>query len=121
VELWWNLVDSEDAVSKAVDVAKTSDLIVLAVGANWNSDGENGDRATLGLSENQTVLADALFNLGIPIVLVLQGGRPFAIPEYYTRCAATLETMSIHLIHCTCRTYVHMARSSSLANLVATL
>ncbi|KAJ3802390.1 glycoside hydrolase family 3 protein [Lentinula aff. detonsa] len=91
VELWWNLVDS-DAITKAIEVAKTADLIILAVGANWNSDGENGDRATLGLSDNQTALADALFDLGIPIVLVLQGGRPFAIPKYYTRCAAALET-----------------------------
>ncbi|KAJ3760099.1 glycoside hydrolase family 3 protein [Lentinula raphanica] len=91
VEFWWNLVDP-DAIAKAVEVAKTADLIVLAVGANWNSDGENGDRATLGLSDNQTALADALFELNIPVVLVLQGGRPFAIPEYYARCAAALET-----------------------------
>ncbi|KIK63662.1 glycoside hydrolase family 3 protein [Collybiopsis luxurians FD-317 M1] len=91
VEFWWNLVDP-DAITKAVDVAKTADLIILAVGANWNSDGENGDRATLGLSDNQTALADALFDLDIPVVLVLQGGRPFAIPEYYARSAAVLET-----------------------------
>ncbi|KAJ3778545.1 glycoside hydrolase family 3 protein [Lentinula raphanica] len=91
VEFWWNLVDP-DAIAKAVEVAKTADLIVLAVGANWNSDGENGDRATLGLSDNQTALADALFELNIPVVLVLQGGRPFTIPEYYARCAAALET-----------------------------
>ncbi|KAJ3882409.1 glycoside hydrolase family 3 protein [Lentinula edodes] len=91
VAFWWNLVDP-DAIAKAIDVAKTSDLIILAVGANWNSDGENGDRATLGLSENQTALADALFDLEIPIVLVLEGGRPFAIPDYYDRCAAALET-----------------------------
>ncbi|KAF5391780.1 hypothetical protein D9757_001758 [Collybiopsis confluens] len=91
VELWYNLVDP-DAITKAVEVAKTSELIILAIGANWNSDGENGDRATLGLSDNQTALADMLFDLDIPIVLVLQGGRPFAIPDYYSRCAAALET-----------------------------
>jgi hypothetical protein len=39
---------------QAVDLGKTSDVIVLAVGANWNSDGENGDRGTLGLSLNQS-------------------------------------------------------------------
>lgn len=38
-------------------------------------------------------LADALFDLEIPIVLVLEGGRPFAIPDYYDRCAAALETV----------------------------
>ncbi|KAJ6564983.1 glycoside hydrolase family 3 protein [Mycena vulgaris] len=78
VELFWNLVDPKDAVQKAVDVAKTADIVVLAVGANWNSDGENGDRATLGLSVNQ-------------MVLVLQGGRPFAIPEYYEKASAVID------------------------------
>ncbi|KAJ7637351.1 glycoside hydrolase family 3 protein [Mycena polygramma] len=91
VELFWNLVDRTDAVQKAVDVANTADIVVLAVGANWNSDGENGDRATLGLSVKQTVLADAIFALGKPVILVLQGGRPFAIPEYYEKSAAVID------------------------------
>ncbi|KAK7046511.1 glycoside hydrolase family 3 protein [Favolaschia claudopus] len=90
VELFWNLVDRNNAVQKAVDVAKTADIIVLAVGANWNSDGENGDRATLGLSVKQTLLADAIFDLGKPVVLVLQGGRPFAVPKYYQKAAAVI-------------------------------
>ncbi|KAI9710588.1 MAG: hypothetical protein M1820_002724 [Bogoriella megaspora] len=90
VLLFWNLVDRNNPVEKAVDLARTSDVIVLAVGANWNSDGENGDRGTLGLSPNQTALADAIFGLGKPVVLVLQGGRPFAIPEYYSNAAAVL-------------------------------
>ncbi|KAJ7342621.1 glycoside hydrolase family 3 protein [Mycena albidolilacea] len=91
IELFWNLVDREDPVGQAVDVAKSADLIVLAVGANWNSDAESADRATLGLSANQTVLADALFALGKPVVIVLQGGRPFAIPNYYSKAAAVLD------------------------------
>ncbi|KAJ7983158.1 glycoside hydrolase family 3 protein [Mycena polygramma] len=91
VELFWNLVDSKDAVGQAVDVAKSADLVVLAVGANWNSDAESADRATLGLSVNQTVLADAIFALGKPVVMVLQGGRPFAIPKYYSKAAAVID------------------------------
>ncbi|KAJ7661448.1 glycoside hydrolase family 3 protein [Mycena polygramma] len=91
VELFWNLVDSEDAVGQAVDVAKSADLVVFAVGANWNSDAESADRATLGLSANQTVLADAIFALGKPVVIVLQGGRPFAIPNYYSKAAAVID------------------------------
>ncbi|KAJ7069083.1 glycoside hydrolase family 3 protein [Mycena belliarum] len=91
IELFWNLVDQVDPVKQAVDVAKSADLIVLAVGANWNSDGESADRATLGLSANQTVLADAMFALDKPVVIVLQGGRPFAIPDYYSKAAAVLD------------------------------
>ncbi|ORY71448.1 glycoside hydrolase family 3 protein [Pseudomassariella vexata] len=89
--LFWNLVGfQDDAVSKAVAAANSSDLILLSLGAAWNSDGENADRATLGLSPNQDALAQAVYALGKPVVLVLQGGRPFAIPEYYEQSAAVL-------------------------------
>ncbi|CAI6089382.1 unnamed protein product [Clonostachys chloroleuca] len=92
VQLFWNLVDRKDGVGQATRVASDADLIVLAVGAAWNSDGENGDRATLGLSTDQTQLAQAIFALEKPVVLVLEGGRPFAIPEFYAQSAAVLST-----------------------------
>lgn len=41
-------------------------------------------------------LADALFDLGKPIVMVLYGGRPFAIPEYYEKTAAVLQVVCCH-------------------------
>ncbi|KAK8209839.1 glycoside hydrolase family 3 protein [Phyllosticta capitalensis] len=91
VILFWNLVDRSAPVDKAVATASSADIIILAVGAAWNSDGEGGDRGTLGLSPNQTALADAVFALGKPVVLVLQSGRPFAIPQYYHRSAAVLD------------------------------
>ena len=90
--LFWNLVDRHSPIEKAVSVAQDADVVVLAVGANWNSDGENGDRGTMGLSANQTALANAIFDTGKPVVLVLEGGRPFAIPEMYNRSAAVLNT-----------------------------
>jgi hypothetical protein len=87
--LFWNLVSSKgDAVEKAVAVANASDVVLLAVGASWSSDGENADRMTLGLSPNQDVLAKAVLALGKPVILILEGGRPFAIPEYYDQSAA---------------------------------
>lgn len=91
--LFWNLVSSNpanDAISQAVSVAESADVIILAVGAAWNSDGESGDRATLGLAPSQDTLAKAIYALGKPVVLVLQGGRPFAIPDYYNQSAAVL-------------------------------
>ncbi|KAI2637267.1 glycoside hydrolase family 3 protein [Xylaria nigripes] len=89
--LFWNLVSRNgDAVSQAVKVAQSADLVVLAVGAAWNSDGESGDRATLGLAPSQDALAREIYNLGKPVVLVLEGGRPFSIDEYYTKSGAVL-------------------------------
>ncbi|KAH6660622.1 glycoside hydrolase family 3 protein [Truncatella angustata] len=91
--LFWNLVSRHgDAVGRAVALAKKSDIIVLALGAGWNSDGENGDRATLGLAPSQDALAQEIYKLGKPVVLVLQGGRPFAIPQYYAQSAAVMST-----------------------------
>ncbi|KAK5991890.1 putative beta-glucosidase I-like protein [Cladobotryum mycophilum] len=90
---WWNLVSpNNEALAQAVSIAKQSDVIILAVGAAWNSDGESGDRATLDLAPSQDALAKAIFELGKPVVLVLQGGRPFAIPEHYKSSAAVLNT-----------------------------
>lgn len=89
---FWNLVDRSAPVDKAVSVAQDADIIVLAVGANWNSDGESGDRATLGLCPNQTRLTEAILDTGKPVVMVLEGGRPFAIPEFYNRSAAVLNS-----------------------------
>ncbi|KAF1967430.1 glycoside hydrolase family 3 protein [Bimuria novae-zelandiae CBS 107.79] len=90
VYLFWNLVDRSTPVEKSVALAAQADIIILAVGSAWNSDGESGDRATLSLSTNQTFLANAVFALEKPVILVLHGGRPFAVPEYYSAAAAVL-------------------------------
>lgn len=92
VILFWNLVDKGNPVQKAMQIAADADTIILAVGDAWNSDGENGDRGTLDLCPDQRALADAMFSLNKPVVLLLQGARPFAIPEVYNRSAAILST-----------------------------
>ncbi|KAF3070865.1 Xylan 1,4-beta-xylosidase [Daldinia childiae] len=90
--LFWNLISRNgDAIDQAVQLASSSDVVVLAVGAAWNSDGEGGDRGTLGLALSQDLLAKEIYKLGKPVVLVLQGGRPFAI-DYYNQSAAVLNT-----------------------------
>ncbi|KAI8957937.1 glycoside hydrolase family 3 protein [Daldinia sp. FL1419] len=90
--LFWNLVSRNgDAIDQAVQLASSSDIVILAVGAAWNSDGEGGDRGTLGLAPSQDLLAKEIYKLGKPVVLVLQGGRPFAI-GYYNQSAAVLNT-----------------------------
>lgn len=71
-------------------LASTADVIVLAVGGSWSSDGEGGDRAAMDLGPPQTRLTEAIFALNKPVILVLGGGRPFTIPEYYSRSAAVL-------------------------------
>ncbi|CAH0019982.1 unnamed protein product, partial [Clonostachys rhizophaga] len=95
VQLFWNLIDRKDSIGQAKRVVSDADLIVLAVGAAWNSDSENSNHTTLGLSTGQKKLIQAIFVLEKPVVLVLEGGRPFAILEFYTQSAAVLSTMDI--------------------------
>lgn len=79
--------DDKRLIQEAVEVAKQSDVIVLAIGETvsfcreaW---GENhlGDRTSLELLGLQNELVTALLATGKPIVAVLFGGRPLAINE----------------------------------------
>lgn len=93
VLLWWNLVPRDkDPVSQAIAVARDADVIVLALGSAWNSDGENSDSSMLALSTEQERLANAILELGKPVVLSVSGGRPLAIPHLYAQATAVLLT-----------------------------
>lgn len=86
----WNLVDREDGVGAAVEVAKQADIIVLAVGYDMQSDSETNDLSEIILPANQTKLADAIYALGKPVILVAFGPRPKAITDFYMRSEAVL-------------------------------
>lgn len=79
--------DDKRLIKEAVEVAKKSDVIVLAIGETvafcreaW---GENhlGDRNSLELLGLQNELVTELLSTGKPIVAVLFGGRPLAIND----------------------------------------
>lgn len=98
IYLFLNLVDRSDgnngknkATQDALDLAQQADVVILAVGSAWNSDGENADRSSLSLSPSQETLVDAVLSESEkPVVLVLFGGRPLAIPQHYRRAAAVV-------------------------------
>jgi beta-glucosidase len=90
-------VKNRQRIRDAVAVARTADAIVLAIGTNestareaW-SDDHRGDVADLSLVSQQDELADALFDTGKPVIVVLINGRPLAIPRVAERAAAILE------------------------------
>ena len=101
---WWvdevRLADPKEnarRIDKAVKVAGRADAIVLVIGGNEHTSREAwvethlGDRTSLGLVGEQQALADALLDLGKPVVVVLINGRPLAIPELAERAPAILE------------------------------
>ncbi len=85
-------------IQDAVKIARQADAIVLVIGTNesvsreaW-ADNHLGDAASLSLMGQQQDLADALLQIGKPLVVVLMNGRPLAIPELADRAPAILET-----------------------------
>jgi beta-glucosidase len=84
-------------IQQAVRVARTADQIVLAIGTRgalcregW-ADNHLGDRDSLALIDQQQQLADALFALGKPVVVVLINGCPLAVDEIAHKANALIE------------------------------
>ncbi len=84
-------------IRQAVRVARTADEIVLAIGTRgalcregW-ADNHLGDRDSLELMDQQQQLADAMFALGKPVVVVLINGCPLAVDEIAHKTNALIE------------------------------
>jgi beta-glucosidase len=93
------MAHEEASISQAVAMAERSDVAVVCIGGTTETcreaffvDGIKGDRATLGLLGNQLELVRRVVQTGTPTVVVLQGGRPFSIPEIDGMPVALLNT-----------------------------
>jgi len=87
-EVWG---DSESGFAEAVDAARRSDLVVMALGEDAPSSGEAGSRVHLDLPGNQQKLLEAVVATGKPIVLVLFSGRPLVLTPVAPKVSALLE------------------------------
>ncbi len=81
-------------IEEAVKMAKECDLIVLALGDDYEQNGEMKDRADLTLSGAQTELTLALKALGKPIVTVLVNGKPLVFGEVAEASNAVIESFN---------------------------
>jgi beta-glucosidase len=84
-------------IQQAVAVARGADAIVLAMGGSaatsregW-ADNHLGDRDSLGLVAQQDELAQAMFALGKPVVVVLINGPPLSVPQIVANANALVE------------------------------
>jgi len=66
-------------IDAAVSMAKQSDVVILGLGERQGISGEGNDRSSLDLPDNQERVLEAVSATGVPVVLVLQNGRPLAI------------------------------------------
>lgn len=72
-------------IAEAIEVARTADVIVLAIGGNEQTSREAwslkhmGDRTNLDLVGRQNELVKAMVELGKPVIAFLFNGRPLSI------------------------------------------
>ena len=89
--------DNLERIRQAVTLARGADAIVLAIGGSsalhreaWAKN-HLGDSLGLGLTGEQNELAQAMFALGKPVVVVLINGQPLSIPEVARQANGVLE------------------------------
>lgn len=84
--------DSTQWISEAVNQAKQSDIVILALGEEALMSGEAASRASIDLPGVQQQLAQAIHDTGKPLVVVLMNGRPLTINWLNENVNSILET-----------------------------
>jgi beta-glucosidase len=85
------LSGSDDGFAAAEQIARQSDVIVLALGESASMSGEAGSRAELDLPGNQLELLKRIAAVGKPIVLLVFSGRPLVLSTAAQNAQAILE------------------------------
>lgn len=82
---------SAELIPEAVELAKRSDICILAIGGSEETCRENEDADNLDLTGKQMELVEAVFATGKPCVVILLNGRPMTIPWIAEKIPAILE------------------------------
>ena len=69
----------EQLIEEAKEIAKKSEVIVMALGEHYRQSGEACSRSNIALPENQIKLINELKKLNIPMVMILFNGRPIQL------------------------------------------
>ncbi|MBN9663302.1 MAG: beta-glucosidase BglX [Acidobacteria bacterium] len=87
----WTEAQSQQEFTKAVELAKRSDMVVLVMGEAALMSGELASQASLDLPGRQQELMQAIAATGKPVALVLINGRPLNLTWASTHIPAILE------------------------------
>ncbi|OKP70307.1 glycoside hydrolase [Paenibacillus sp. P3E] len=77
IMLGWN--HETASIREAVELARRSDVAIIALGDDCRTCGEGVDRSSLDLPGRQLELLKAVYETGTPVVLMLQNGRPITM------------------------------------------
>ncbi|MCE7992471.1 MAG: glycosyl hydrolase [Roseivirga sp.] len=78
--------------AKALQAARKSDVVVMALGENYQQSGEAASRSEIGLPANQLELLRQIHALGKPVVLLVMAGRPITLEWSDQNIPAILNT-----------------------------
>jgi beta-glucosidase len=82
---------SDSSFTEAVTAAKSSDVVILALGESSDMSGEAASRAHLTLPGNQESLMEAIVATGKPVVLLVFSGRPLVLDWAASHVPAIME------------------------------
>ncbi|HET8845253.1 MAG TPA: glycoside hydrolase family 3 N-terminal domain-containing protein [Ktedonobacteraceae bacterium] len=87
-----HIAPSDEAAefTRAIELARTSDMVVLVLGETADMSGEAASRSTLDLPGRQAALLEAVAATGTPVVLVLLSGRPLDLRQAVEQTSAIL-------------------------------
>jgi len=85
-------VEGEDVsgIAEAVRIARQADVVILSLGELEGHTGEAASRARPSLPGRQRQLAEAVFEVGRPTVVLLSSGRPLTLPWLIERAQAVM-------------------------------
>jgi len=83
---------SKDGFREAIRAAKKADVVILALGENWQMSSEAQSRSMIDLPGNQNELADAIIKANKNTAVILMNGRPLTIQHLDEVAPAILET-----------------------------
>ena len=89
-----NTTDKSEFV-EAITTAKTADVVIMVLGENGYQSGEGRSRTDIGLPGVQQELLEAVYAVNKNIVLVLNNGRPLAIPWAVDHIPAIVEAWQL--------------------------
>jgi beta-xylosidase len=86
-----------DGIAEAVAVARDADVVIIALGDRAGlfgrgTSGEGCDAESLALPGAQQQLLDAVLDAGVPTVVTMLAGRPYALGSAVERAAAIVQT-----------------------------
>jgi beta-glucosidase len=84
--------DDTSGITAAVEICRDAEIVILCLGEAATMSGEAASRANPGLPGVQNALAEAIFKLGKPVVVLISSGRPLMIAGVAEKARALVAT-----------------------------